>query len=190
MIFCPYALFRQKNRLFPAFIGFLRLFARFCLFCSFFLTIGLLTPFWRIFLRYRSVLRFYPLLPIFSVFFALFWRFYRVSPYLSRIQQVFELTCALLRKYRTFRSNKRLFLRFLHTVPAFPRFRGIVARSQPFTAFYPQFTLLYRFSDNSPVFALYCAFFCKEKDGTSVPPAFYAICAFSYSRRRLSRLLV
>lgn len=87
----------------------------------------------------------------------------------------FQLTCALLRKYRTFRSNKRLFLRFLHAVPAFPRFRGIVARSQPFTAFYPQFTLLYRFSDNSPVFALYCAFFCKEKDGTAVPPAFYAI---------------
>ena len=43
--FLPLCSFQAKNRLFSAFIGFLRLFARFCLFCSFFLTIGLLTPF-------------------------------------------------------------------------------------------------------------------------------------------------
>ena len=182
MIFCPYALFRQKNRLFPAFIGFLRLFcaflrvfARFCLFCSFSLQSG----FWRrfdgffyVFAAFYAFSLFYRFFPYFSRFFEGFIVFRRISPvfcWFSSLRALFYVNIGLSAAINV------CFSAFCMLHLLFPRFRGIVARSQPFTAFYQQFTLLYRFSDNSPVFAQYCAFFCKEKDGTAVPSAFYAI---------------
>ena len=70
--FLPLCSFQAKNRLFSAFIGFPRLFARFCLFCSVFPYIRAFNSVLTDFLRFRNVLRFYPLLPIFSVFFRTF----------------------------------------------------------------------------------------------------------------------
>lgn len=75
----------------------------------------------------------------------------------------FQLTCALLRKYRDFRSNNAFSSALCVPELLFPRFRGIVARTQSFPTFYTQFTLLYRFSDNSPVFALSCAFLQRKR---------------------------
>ena len=139
--FLPLCSFQAKIRLSPAFIGFLRLFARFCLFCSVFPYIRAFNSVLTDFLRFRSVLRFYPLLPIFSVFFALFWRIYRVSPYLSRIQQVFELRCALLRKYRTFRSNNAFPPLFVYP----SCFSAISRDCRPISAFYGFLSAIYAF---------------------------------------------
>lgn len=175
MIFCPYALFRQKidySLLLSAFCGFLRVFASSVPF-------SLQSGFWRRFDGFFYVIAafyafslFYRSFPHFSRFFEGFIVFRRISPVFSRflsLRALFYVNIGLSAAINV------CFSAFCMLLLLFPRFRGIVARSQPFSAFYPQFTLLYRFSDNSPVFAQYCAFFCKEKDGTAVPSAFYAI---------------
>ena len=58
--FLPLCSFQAKNRLSSAFIGFPRLFARFCLFCSVFPYIRAFNSVLTDFLRFRNVLRLFP----------------------------------------------------------------------------------------------------------------------------------
>ena len=86
MIFCPYALFRQKiaySLLLSAFCGYLR---SFNLFHPVFPYNRAFAAVLTDFLCFRCVLRFCPFLRINSVFFMLLRRIYRVLPYLSCIQ--------------------------------------------------------------------------------------------------------
>lgn len=174
--FLPLCSFQAKNRLFSAFIGFPRLFLR--VFAS---SVpfpynrafdAVLTDFFYVIAAFYAFTLFYRSFPYFSRFFEGFIVFRRISPvfcWFSSLRALFYVNIGLSAAINV------CFFAFYMLHLLFPRFRGIVARSQSFAAFYPQFTLLYRFSDNSPVFAQYCAFFCKEKDGTAVPSAFYAI---------------